>query len=102
MTEYKIESQWIRIPKFVLHIRAVSQKQTNDKTPIVLVHGLSVSSRYMLPTIHAMAPYFPVYAPDLPGFGKSDKPSHVLSVPELADSLAACIEALGLKKVILL
>ena len=36
--------------------------------PIVLVHGLSVSSRYMVPVARRLAPHRDVYAPDLPGF----------------------------------
>ena len=41
----------------------------------------------MLPTAVRLAPYFQVYAPDLPGFGKSPS-AHVLDIPQLADALA--------------
>lgn len=64
---------------------------------MVLVHGLVVSSRYMVPTLERLAPYHRVYAPDLPGFGKSDKPPRVLNVAELSDSLVAWMEKIGLK-----
>ncbi len=57
-----------------------------DATPIVLVHGLS-SSRTLKPLIRALGTRRPVYAPDLPGFGLSDKPIHPLDVPGLADAL---------------
>jgi pimeloyl-ACP methyl ester carboxylesterase len=49
--------------------------------PVVLVHGLMISSLYMVPTARCLAPHVPVYAPDLPGFGLSGKPRRVLSVP---------------------
>jgi 2-hydroxy-6-oxonona-2,4-dienedioate hydrolase len=39
------------------------------------VHGLVVSSRYMVPLAEVLACWFDVYAPDLPGFGRSEKPS---------------------------
>ena len=55
-------------------------------TPIVLVHGLS-SSRTLKPLIKALGTRRPVYAPDLPGFGMSDRPIHLLDVPGLADGL---------------
>lgn len=56
---------------------------------VALVHGLGLSGRYMLPTARHLAPHFPVYVPDLPGFGDSSKPAKALDVPALADALAA-------------
>lgn len=70
--------------------------------PVVLVHGLGLSGRYMLPTARHLAPHFPVYLPDLPGFGDSGKPAKALDVPGLADALAAWIRAVGLARVALL
>ena len=64
----------------------------------MLVHGLVISSRYMVPLARALASDFPVYAPDLPGFGESDKPRRVLGVPELAEALHAWMRALGLPR----
>lgn len=57
-----------------------------ETTPIVLVHGLT-SSRTLKPLIRALGTRRPVYAPDLPGFGMSDQPSHALDIPGLADAL---------------
>lgn len=68
---------------------------------LVLVHGQVISSLYMVPTARLLAPYFPVFAPDLPGFGRSGKPARVLSVPELADALAAWLEQSGLAPAVL-
>jgi pimeloyl-ACP methyl ester carboxylesterase len=48
----------------------VSPRSTG-RLPVVPVHGLGLSGRYMLPTAERLAPYFPVYLPDLPGFGDS-------------------------------
>jgi 2-hydroxy-6-oxonona-2,4-dienedioate hydrolase len=67
-----------------------------------MVHGLLVSSRYMLPTAVRLASYCHVHIPDLPGYGKSDKPREVLDVPRLADALHAYVEAAGLGRVVLL
>jgi pimeloyl-ACP methyl ester carboxylesterase len=66
------------------------------RVPVVLVHGLVVSSRYMTPLARALAPDFPVYAPDLPGFGESSKPARPLGLAELAEALHAWMRALGL------
>jgi pimeloyl-ACP methyl ester carboxylesterase len=61
-----------------------------------MVHGQVISSLYMVPSARLLAEHFPLLAPDLPGFGRSGKPGHVLSVPELADALAAWMDAMDL------
>ncbi|WP_245239947.1 alpha/beta fold hydrolase, partial [Methylobacterium variabile] len=52
----------------------------------------------MIPLAKHLAPHFEVYAPDLPGFGLSDKPRRALTVRELADALAAFMTAIGMKR----
>lgn len=69
---------------------------------IVLVHGLGVSSRYMLPTLRLLARDWNPIAPDLPGFGLSDKPARALSVRELADALAEWLTENSLPRPVLL
>src|SRR3712207_2913062 len=59
----------------------------SEVAPVVLVHGLAVSSRYFAPTAVRLARHFPVFAPDLLGWGRSDKPAGLLQLPELADAL---------------
>ncbi len=68
---------------------------------VVLVHGQVISSLYMVPTARLLAPRLRVLAPDLPGFGRSAKPARTLSVPELADRLAAWMDAIGLPRAVL-
>ena len=65
---------------------------------VVLVHGLVISSRYMVPTAERLAPLCDVYAPDLPGYGRSAKPARILSLAELADALARWMSAAGLER----
>ena len=67
----------------------------------MLVHGLVVSSRYMIPTAERLAPYRLVFAPDLPGFGRSEKPHRVLDVSELSDVLSAWMGEVGLERAVL-
>lgn len=70
--------------------------------PIVLVHGLGVSSRYLLPIARRLAQRSPVVVPDLPGHGRSDHPPAPLDVAGLADALLAWLDALALRRVVLL
>lgn len=88
-----------------MQTRMLAPVEEETDTPaervVVLVHGLGMSSRYMVPTLRLLAPEFRVLAPDLPGFGRSSRPSHPLTLSELADALVAWMDVLGLQRVAL-
>src|SRR4028119_1524663 len=79
-----------------MHAR-VSEDRAAGGPPVVLVHGLVVSGRYMVPLLEELARSHAVYAPDLPGFGRSEGPAGALDVAGVADALAAWMRAAGLK-----
>lgn len=89
------ESRWTRVRGTRVHDRASSVVGPRAM-PIVLVHGLAVSHRYLMPLAARLAPRYPVRAVDLPGFGLSEEPGSVLDVPELADRLAEWLTTAGL------
>lgn len=89
------ESTWVQVRGLALHAR-VAQAPDVQGPPVVCVHGLGVSGRYLLPVARRLARHHPVYVPDLPGFGRSDKPARALDVPGLADALAAWLAAMQL------
>jgi pimeloyl-ACP methyl ester carboxylesterase/putative sterol carrier protein len=66
-----------RWPKF-REVRAAGMRtgylEAGRGTPIVLLHGLGATNSSMLPTMWDLARDHRVLAPDLPGFGESDKP----------------------------
>lgn len=64
--------------------------------PVVLVHGLGVSSRYMLPLARRICPHHPVHCPDLPGFGRTPGP-RALGPARMAGVLAGWMHAAGLE-----
>jgi 2-hydroxy-6-oxonona-2,4-dienedioate hydrolase len=97
----ELRSTWLTIGGVLMHAR-VSTAAKTPGSPIVLVHGLGVSSRYMIPTALLLAPDYRVYAPDLPGSGRSGRPAHILNIDELADALAAWMRANGLRDAILI
>lgn len=70
--------------------------------PLVLVHGLGMSGRSMLPTMRLLAPDFDVWAPDLPGFGDSRGPRRALNLTELGDALTEWMDAVGLPRAAML
>ena len=79
-----------------MHARVLEGSAPKDSLPVVLVHGLVVSSRYMMPLAELLSLHYRVYVPDLPGFGKSDKPPRALNVAELSDALNAWMLQAGL------
>ena len=70
-------------------------------TPVVLVHGLVISSRYMVPLAERLARALPTFAPDMPGFGRSNGPREALDIPALAAALAAWLRARGMTGAVL-
>lgn len=76
-----------------MHCRAVRHLAAPAMPPFVLVHGLGISSRYMVPIARCLGAHAHVYAPDLPGFGRSERPPTVLRISELADALIGWLDA---------
>lgn len=74
----------------------------SERLPVILVHGYGISGRYMVPIGERLAAERPVYAPDLPGYGRSEDPARVFDIPELADVLAAWMSAAGIERAALL
>lgn len=70
-----------------------------EGAPAVLLHGLGVSSAYMLPLALRLAGRRPVLVPDMPGFGASAKPRALPPIGAIADALDAWSRALGLGEV---
>jgi 2-hydroxy-6-oxonona-2,4-dienedioate hydrolase len=93
----RLVSTWVPVHGLRLHA-LVSVEDLPPETPtIVLVHGVAVSSRYLVPLAEHLAPRARVYVPDLPGYGRSDRPPGAdLTVPELADVLLAWMDRVGL------
>ena len=66
---------------------------------LVLVHGLGGSSAVWSDDIDILAKTYRVIAPDLPGYGKSDRPRADYSIDYHAAMLKEFIDALGESKV---
>lgn len=94
----KLESVWTRVGGLRVHARASGGPAPEERTAVVLVHGLIVSSRYMVPTAERLALHRRVFAPDLPGFGRSERPLEPLDVAALADALSDWMGQVGLER----
>src|SRR3712207_1958192 len=85
-------SRWTDVAGLATHHR--ERQHPAVGVPVVLLHGLAVSHRYLMPTARALAPRHPVLVPDLPGFGLSGKPRAALDVAGHVRHVAAWLEAL--------
>jgi pimeloyl-ACP methyl ester carboxylesterase len=87
----RLESQWTAVDGLPMHSR--SSRELRDDVPFVLIHGLVISSLYMIPLAECLAVRHTVHALDLPGFGRSPAPRATLSVPQLADAVISWMSA---------
>lgn len=92
----------MNVEDYRLHYRASVNPSNKHLPPVILVHGLGVSSRYMMPTAQRLAPHRTIYAPDLPGFGRSGRPSRALNLTELSDVLARWMKLLAVDRAVLI
>lgn len=69
---------------------------TSSRTPVVFVHGLALSSRYLRPSLIRLGATRRVFAPDLPGVGRSQSSKQPESMADLADGLAEWMRKVGL------
>lgn len=92
-----LKSRTVQVNGKTMHYAATADL-SEDRPAVVLVHGVGLSHRYMIPTAELMVDDFRVYVPDLPGFGKSYKPKQVLDMDGLGDGLAGWMGAVGLEE----
>lgn len=79
----------------------VTVRRVGHGRPVVLVHGIGVSSRYFERLAVELGRSSAVYAIELPGFGPSPWPHRPLSVPELGEIVLAVLRDLELSGVVL-
>ncbi|MHB8648077.1 MAG: alpha/beta fold hydrolase [Thermomicrobiales bacterium] len=93
--------RWVMSGDLRYHYR-VAGDEDGEQMPLVLVHGLGVSSAYWARLQPLLATRRPVYALDLPGFGHATRPRAVLDTVALGESVADWMRAVGLTRVHLL
>jgi pimeloyl-ACP methyl ester carboxylesterase len=97
-----LSEHWIIVNGLPLFYRAATDAAPAGAIPIVHVHGFGISGNYLVPTAERLAPFHPTYVPDLPGYGRSRKPSRTLTIPELASALVSFLDAVDVERAILL
>lgn len=89
---------WTTVAGRTMHARVCRRP---GAPAVIFVHGLGVSSRYMSPSVLAVGAFADAFAPDLPGFGRSEKPAGYPDIPQMADNLVAWMDAIGVGRALL-
>lgn len=98
-TQQALRENTLGIGSLSLHFASWGQRTTSDRA-IILIHGLTASSREFLnigPALAARGWY--VIAPDLRGRGRSAKPAHGYGVPFHANDVLSLCDHFGLTRV---
>jgi len=66
--------------------------------PVVLIHGIGASSQIWMRNLGALTQNYRIYAPDLIGFGQSEKPRPVYSVADHVNCLRSFMGHLQIEK----
>jgi pimeloyl-ACP methyl ester carboxylesterase len=85
----QLQTGWSEAGKLRLHYRF---DDASGGLPVVLIHGLVISSLYMVPLACVLRRQQTVFALDLPGFGRSSGCNRALSIPELAAAVVEWLE----------
>ncbi len=97
-----LRARTIPIGGTTMHGRHGGPPDDGGRLPVALVHGFGMSGTYLLPTARRLARARTVWVPDLPGHGRSGTPPAPLDVPGLAAALVAWLDAVGVRRAVLL
>src|SRR4051812_48920885 len=93
-----LKEAWTILDGLPLFYRTnVSPPPTGART-IIHVHGFGISGTYLLPTASRLASEFATWVPDMPGFGRSQRPRHTLTIDELGDAVARFMDTQGIER----
>lgn len=94
-----IQERTISVNGHSIYYRAAGE--CNPKT-VLLLHAIASDSSQWLQNISTLAEHFHVIAPDMLGFGKSDKPQSLCTISSLVNFLRTFIQHIGVGPVTLI
>lgn len=91
-SNYSITRRFVDVDGRRVHVRIMG-----SGPPAVFIHSSPANSSFVIPDMQSVADHFTCFAFDTPGFGLSDPlPDTVLTVPQIADAMAATLAAIGM------
>jgi pimeloyl-ACP methyl ester carboxylesterase len=96
--KYLSSKQRVRVGGYTVDIR---QSLREHPAPVILfIHGIGVSGTYFLPLAHEFSQTYDVRIIDMPGYGNTPRPDHVLEPKEMADIAAAYLRQSGVNSAV--
>lgn len=92
-----LQSRWPEVAGWHIHVLSGGELAA-ARRPVLLLHGIGMSSRDLRGLALALASDFQVFVPDQPGFGDSDKPRRALELTELGAFVVRLMDALGFER----
>lgn len=83
----------IQVGDQVVYYQVVGQGE-----PIILIHGLSGSTRWWVRNVPALSEHYQVYLLDLPGFGTMRRIRQRFILDEVAAGIVSWMQAIGIKQ----
>lgn len=94
-----VHSEYIEAGGYRIHYFEVPAAAGSANTPLLLIHGLGARAEDWAPLIPAFAAAgFHVYAPDLPGYGRSSKPNASYSISMEEAAVVSFMQAIHLPR----
>jgi pimeloyl-ACP methyl ester carboxylesterase len=88
-----MESQWLKIDNHTIHY-----VEMGNGFPLVLLHGGANDWRGWKKNIVALAQRYRVIAPDVVGFGRSDKSKSIYGIDDFVNYLWGFVSALNIER----
>jgi pimeloyl-ACP methyl ester carboxylesterase len=95
-TDGLLRSHFLEVDGMRWHYRAGPRR--DDPLPIILIPGLVISSRYMVPLAERLSARHSVFALDLPGFGRSAAQSNPMDMKEFATAVERWMQTAGIPR----
>lgn len=96
----KMQTQFIQVPVSYGQSIKLVYTQSGCGPPILLLHGLGLSSKTWQKNLTFLEQHGTVFALDLPGFGQSEDPQEAWGTQQLAQITAAYLKVLKLAPVV--
>jgi pimeloyl-ACP methyl ester carboxylesterase len=84
------------------HVHFLAGPPDGSGPAFVLLHGIGMSHRYYRRLQILLAQHGDTYSIDLPGFGATPRPDRQLSVPDYAAIIAATLQKMGARRVVVI
>lgn len=97
-----LQESWIISNSTPIHYWHSDPGASPESPSMIHLHGFGISGSYLLPAADELAEQYRTFVPNLPGYGRSVHPGHVLSIPELGKAVIDFMDVAGVERTTLI